>query len=140
MADDLEHFVAAKAPVWADVLAELGSGRKRSHWMWFVFPQLAGLGRSAMADRFALGSVAEAARYLAHPVLGSRLREATRLVLDHSGQPAEAILGSVDAMKFRSSMTLFAAAGPEEPCFRAALDAFWGGAPDRATLGLLAGR
>jgi uncharacterized protein (DUF1810 family) len=137
MAENLERFVDAQAPVWADVLAELREGRKRSHWMWFVFPQLAGLGRSAMAEHYALHSAAEAAAYLGHPVLGPRLRQATRLVLGYAGQTAEAILGPIDAMKFRSSMTLFARARPDEPVFQAALDAFWRGAADPATLELL---
>ena len=132
----LERFVAAQDPVWPDVLAELEAGRKRTHWIWFVFPQIAGLGRSGMARRYALASVAEAARYLDHPVLGPRLRCATTLMLRHAGQSAEAILGPVDAMKLRSSMTLFALARPDELCFAAALDAFWDGAPDPATLAI----
>ena len=135
----LERFVAAQDPVWAQVLAELTAGRKQSHWMWFVFPQIAGLGRSATAQRYALASVADAAEYLDHPVLGRRLRQATELVLGHAGQPAEAIFGGIDAVKFRSSMTLFAVARPGEACFGAALEAFWDGVPDGATLALLAG-
>ena len=135
----LDRFVAAQDPVWDEVVAELTAGRKRTHWMWFVFPQIAGLGRSGMAQRYALASVAEAAEYADHPVLGPRLRLATGLVLGHAGQPAEAVLGGIDAMKFRSSMTLFALARPGEPCFGAALDAFWDGAPDPATLDLVAG-
>ena len=135
----LERFVAAQDPVWPDVVGELRAGRKRSHWMWFVFPQIAGLGRSAMAQHYALASVAEAADYLDHPVLGPRLREATQLVLAHAGQPAEAILGGIDATKLRSSMTLFAVARPKEPGFAAALDAFWDGVPDPATLELVGG-
>ena len=135
----LEHFVAAQDPVWPGVVGELRAGRKRNHWMWFVFPQIAGLGRSASAQRYALASVAEAADYLDHPVLGPRLREATQLVLAHAGQPAEAILGGIDAMKLRSSMTLFAVARPAEACFAAALDAFWDGVPDPATLKLVGG-
>ena len=107
---DLGRFVAAQERVWPEVVAELGAGRKRTHWMWFVFPQVAGLGSSAMAQRYAIGSLDEARAYLAHPVLGARLREATRLVLRHRGTPAEAVLGPIDAMKFRSSMTLFAEA------------------------------
>jgi uncharacterized protein (DUF1810 family) len=134
----LERFVAAQDPVWPQVTAELAAGRKQSHWMWFVFPQLAGLGRSAMAERYALASVAEAAAYAGHPVLGPRLLQATGLLLRHAGQPAEAILGPVDAMKLRSSMTLFALARPEEPGFAAVLAAFWKGRPDPATLRLAA--
>ncbi len=137
MADDLERFVVAQDPVWPQVVAELAGGAKRTHWMWFVFPQLAGLGHSAMAARYALGSRAEAAAYLDHRTLGPRLGEATGLMLGHAGRPAEAILGGVDALKFRSSMTLFAAARPGEPVFRAALDAFYGGRPDLRTLALL---
>ncbi len=132
-----ERFVAAQDPVWPQVVAELEAGRKETHWMWFVFPQIAGLGRSGMAERYALASVAEAAAYLDHPVLGSRLRLATGLVLQHAGQPAEAILGPVDAMKLRSSMTLFALAHPGEPGFAAALDAFWDGDRDPATLAIV---
>jgi uncharacterized protein (DUF1810 family) len=135
----LERFVAAQDPVWAEVTAELAAGRKRTHWMWFVFPQIAGLGRSGMAQRYALASVAEAADYADHPVLGPRLRQATELMLAHAGRSPESILGDIDAMKFRSSMTLFALARPGEPCFAAALDAFWDGAPDPATLELVAG-
>ena len=136
MADDLGRFVAAQDRVWADVLAELGAGRKRTHWMWFVFPQLAGLGSSPMAVLYAIGSLDEARAYLAHPLLGARLREATRLMLRHAGTPAEAVLGGIDAMKFRSSMTLFAEAAPDEPLFGEALGAFFGG-PDTRTLALL---
>ena len=135
----LERFVAAQDPVWPSVVAELRAGRKQSHWMWFVFPQIAGLGRSPMAQRYALASVLEAADYADHPVLGPRLRQATELMLAHAGEPPEAILGGIDAMKFRSSMTLFALARPQEPCFGAALDAFWDGAPDPATLERVAG-
>jgi uncharacterized protein (DUF1810 family) len=134
---DLEHFVAAQNPVWRQVTTELAAGVKRSHWMWFVFPQIAGLGHSPMAQRYALASRDEARRYLGHPLLGGRLREATRLMLAQAGRPAEAILGGVDAMKFRSSMTLFQAAAPEEPLFGQALDTFFEGEPDRRTLALL---
>jgi uncharacterized protein (DUF1810 family) len=138
MTDRLDRFVAAQDAVWPQVIAELTAGEKRSHWMWFVFPQIAGLGRSAMSARFALGSVAEARGYLAHPVLGPRLRAATGLMLGHRGRPAEAILGEIDAWKFRSSMTLFRAAAPDEERFGAALDAFYGGEPDSRTLALIA--
>jgi len=134
---DLGRFVEAQDPVWADIVAELEAGRKRSHWMWFVFPQIAGLGRSGMAMRYALASVEEATAYSDHPVLGARLRQATELMLAHAGQPAEAILGPIDAMKLRSSMTLFALARPADPWFKAALAAFWDGVADQATLDLL---
>jgi uncharacterized protein (DUF1810 family) len=134
---DPASFVAAQDRVWPQVEAELAAGAKRSHWMWFVFPQVAGLGSSPMSVRYALGSRAEAAAYLAHPVLGPRLRAATRLMLGHAGTPPEAVLGGIDAVKFRSSMTLFAAAAPDEPLFREALAAFADGAPDPRTLALL---
>ncbi len=137
MAEGLERFVAAQDPVWPRVKAELAAGAKRSHWMWFVFPQIAGLGTSAMSVRYALASVAEARGYLAHPVLGARLREATDLMLGHAGRPAETVLGGIDAVKFRSSMTLFEAADPAEPRFRRALEAFFGGKADPRTLALL---
>lgn len=131
---DLERFIAAQAPVWTAVEAELTRGAKRSHWMWFIFPQIAGLGRSAMSVHYALGSLDEARAYLAHPILGARLRRATELMLTHAGQPAERVLGGIDAVKFRSSMTLFAAAAPSEALFGDALDSFFAGAPDPATL------
>jgi uncharacterized protein (DUF1810 family) len=136
---DLERFVAAQAPVWTRVRDELASGRKRSHWMWFVFPQLRGLGRSAMAERYGIGSRAEAAAYLAHPLLGARLQEATALMLDaEAGRSALAILGSPDDLKFRSSMTLFAAVSAVSTSpFDAALARFFAGVPDPATLALL---
>jgi uncharacterized protein (DUF1810 family) len=131
--EGLERFVAAQDSVWPRVTAELKAGAKRSHWMWFVFPQIAGLGSSAMSQRYALASLDEARAYLAHPVLGPRLRQVTDLMLAHAGTPAEAILGGIDAVKFRSSMTLFGAAAPEESRFARALDAFYGG-PDPRTL------
>ena len=136
---DLERFVGAQAPVWTQVCAELASGRKRSHWMWFVFPQLRGLGTSAMAERYGIGSRAEAAAYLAHPLLGARLVECTRLMLAaDEGRSALAILGSPDDLKFRSSMTLFAAvADAGRVPFEAALARYFGGAGDAATLALL---
>ena len=139
MTTDLDRFVAAQDAVWPAVAAELAAGRKATHWMWFVFPQIAGLGRSATAIRFALADIGEARAYLAHPVLGPRLRDATRAMLHHAGTAPEAILGGIDALKFRSSMTLFAAADPDEPLFPAALAAFYGGAPDPATLRRLDG-
>jgi uncharacterized protein (DUF1810 family) len=134
---DLERFVAAQERVWPDVVAELAAGRKRTHWMWFVFPQVAGLGSSPMAQRYAIGSLDEARAYLAHPVLGARLTEATRLMLRHAGTPAEAVLGGIDTMKLRSSMTLFAAADPGEALFARALEAFFGGEKDPRTLAIL---
>ena len=135
---DLERFVDAQAPVYPDVVSELRQGRKQSHWMWFIFPQLAGLGNSAMAQRYALSSRDEAVAYLGHAVLGSRLRECTALVNAVEGRTIHQILGSPDDLKFRSSMTLFAAvsSGPE---FAAAIAKFYDGTPDARTLKLLGG-
>ena len=131
---DLGRFVEAQAGgVHERALAELRDGRKRSHWMWFVFPQIAGLGRSETARRYAIGSLEEARAYLDHPVLGPRLRESARALLDIGATDAVAVLGSVDAMKLRSSMTLFARAAPGEPAFAAVLDRYFGGEADAAT-------
>ena len=130
---DLDRFVAAQDPVLAQVREELRDGRKRSHWMWFVFPQLAGLGYSAMAQRYAIASLAEAQAYLAHPLLGPRLVVCAGLVNAVAGRSVHQILGSPDDLKFHSCMTLFAAAGPEAPVFREALARYFAGAPDRAT-------
>jgi uncharacterized protein (DUF1810 family) len=138
---DLARFVAAQAPVWERVMAELAAARKESHWMWFVFPQLRGLGTSAMAERYGIASRAEAAAYLAHPLLGSRIVEATQAMLAaRRGLGALAILGSPDDVKFRSSMTLFAEVAGEGSPFAAALDRFFGGARDPATLAMLGRR
>ncbi|HEU0222118.1 MAG TPA: DUF1810 domain-containing protein [Paracoccaceae bacterium] len=135
---EFAHFLAAQSPVYATALAELRAGRKATHWMWFIFPQLQGLGASAMSRRFALGDLGEARAYLAHPVLGARLRECTAAVLDHRGQrTAHEIFSSPDDLKFRSSMTLFGLADPSEPLFRDALAHFYGGKPDPRTLALL---
>ena len=134
---DLARFVDAQAPVLGAVMAELAAGRKRSHWMWFVFPQIEGLGFSAMAQRYAIGSLEEARAYLAHPVLGERLRRCTDLVLAVEGRGITAILGSPDDLKFRSSMTLFGRAAPGEERFQAALDRCFAGEPDAATLARL---
>jgi uncharacterized protein (DUF1810 family) len=114
--EDLERFVTAQdsGAVYARALAELRAGRKQSHWMWFVFPQIAGLGRSEVARRYAINGLGEARRYLRHPILGERLREASRTLLDHTDRRAEEIMGAVDAMKLRSSMTLFAHAAGRE--------------------------
>ena len=133
MGFDLERFVRAQDPVYASALAELGAGRKTSHWMWFVFPQIAGLGYSAMSARYAIESLAEARAYLEHPVLGPRLRECASLVLAAPAASAEQIFGSIDAMKLRSSMTLFHRAAPQEPLFERVLDRYFGGQPDPAT-------
>jgi len=140
MADeyDLDRFVTAQEPILAQVRQELEAGRKRSHWMWFVFPQLAGLGHSAMARQYAISSLAEARAYLEHPVLGPRLIELTRLVNQVNGQvngqSIHDIFGSPDDLKFHSSMTLFAQARPDEPLFREALDKYFGGVMDKSTL------
>ncbi len=136
---NLNRFIAAQAPVFEIVCAELGSGRKQSHWMWFIFPQLRGLGSSPMAARYAIGSLDEARAYLAHPLLGERLRRCTALVNQLEGRTAREIFGYPDELKFRSSMTLFAraASGADEP-FRAALGRYFGGEEDPLTRALLA--
>ena len=134
----LSRFVDAQAPVYARVHEELRSGTKTSHWMWFIFPQLAALGRSSTAMYYGLASRAEAVAYLNHVVLGPRLIECTELVLGHKGLPLTAIFGEIDAMKFRSSMTLFEAAGGQPSIFGDALDSFCAGARDEKTLEMLA--
>ena len=133
---DLERFVDAQLPVYTRVLAELRRGRKQSHWMWFIFPQLAGLGHSAMAQRFAIASIEEARAYLAHGLLGPRLRECTALVNAVEGRTISEILGSPDDLKFCSSMTLFAAVSGETE-FARAIAKYYGGTGDRRTLDLL---
>jgi uncharacterized protein (DUF1810 family) len=131
----LRRFIDAQdaGGTYNSALAELRAGRKTSHWMWFIFPQIAGLGRSAMAKMYAIGSLAEARAYLADPVLGPRLREATRVVSELSGSTAEEVFGPIDALKLRSSMTLFARAVPEEPLFQRVLDRYFDGIPDEET-------
>lgn len=136
---DLSRFIAAQRDVYEDALAELKAGRKRTHWMWFVFPQIAGLGRSETARYYALASAAEARAYLDDPALGTRLRDCTAAVLAHRDRGAEAVFGPVDALKFRSSMTLFEAVAEDAALFAAALDAFYEGARDPATLAILEG-
>ncbi|WP_375304145.1 DUF1810 domain-containing protein [Bradyrhizobium sp. A11] len=133
---DLERFVRAQDPVFRAVEAELARGRKQTHWMWFVFPQITGLGSSAMSQRYAIGSRAEAKAYFAHPVLGARLIECTGLVLAVQGRSINAILGAPDDAKFRSSMTLFGAVS-DEPIFGAALARYFAGERDAATLEIL---
>ena len=140
MADDpfdLQRFVAAQDPVWRDVLAELRAGRKQSHWMWFVFPQLAVLGRSSMARHYGLSGLEEAKAYVAHPVLGPRLVDCCRLLLQLQGHDPVAIFGPVDAMKLRSCLTLFAEAAPAEVVFREGLAKYYGGDPDPLTTAAL---
>ncbi|MGY1714250.1 DUF1810 domain-containing protein [Geodermatophilus sp. SYSU D01106] len=136
MTDDpyrLSRFVDAQTDTWAQALTELRAGHKTSHWMWFVFPQVEGLGRSATAQRYAISGLDEARAYLAHPVLGERLVEAAQALTDLPGTDAAAVLGSVDAQKLRSSMTLFARADPAQPVFRTVLDQYFGGEEDGAT-------
>jgi uncharacterized protein (DUF1810 family) len=137
VSDDLERFVTAQEPVYDDVVAELRRGRKSSHWMWFIFPQLAGLGRSEMSRLYAIRSLDEARAYLAHPVLGARLRECCDLVLAEDAGSAEAIFGPVDATKLRSSMTLFHRAAPADPIFRDVLERYFRAEPDPATDALI---
>ena len=131
---NLARFVEAQAPVIDRVLEELRRGRKDSHWMWFVFPQIAGLGRSATAQHFGLVSLGEAEAYLSHPLLGERLRDCTALVMGIEGRPATAIFGTVDSLKFRSCMTLFAEAEAGGGMFRGALAKFYEGQADPHTL------
>ena len=135
---DLDRYLSAQARDYATALAEIRRGAKRSHWMWYIFPQLVGLGRSAIATRYAIRSLDEARAYLAHPVLGARLRECVAALQDLTGTTAEVVFGTVDAMKLRSSLTLFTEAG-DDPLFHAALDRWFGGA-DARTLDLLGGR
>ena len=135
---NLQRFLDAQAPAYADALAELRAGRKRTHWCWFVLPQIQGLGRSEMAARYAITSLDEARAYLAHPVLGPRLRETIEAMNAHAGTPADRILGHIDAMKFHSCVTLFAQAAERESPFHRALDVFFHGEADRLTLDELA--
>jgi len=137
---DLQRFLDAQAPVIDAVMTELEAGTKRSHWMWFVFPQLRTLGRSSTALFYGLESVDEAKTYLAQPVLGDRLRACTRAVLGHRDRSAHAIFGSPDDLKFRSCMTLFGLAAPEEFLFREALEQFCEGRPDPLTVAACGGR
>lgn len=139
---DLDRFVAAQNPVYRTVVAELRRGRKTTHWIWFIFPQHKALGHSAMALRYGIGSLAEASAYLAHPLLGERLRECCRLLLDCGETAIERILPGPDDLKLRSSMTLFAAASDDRnpeanTLFQAVLDRFFNGKPDGMTLDLL---
>lgn len=135
---DLTRFLTAQSPVIDRVLAELHAGYKESHWMWFVFPQLGALGRSGTARFYGIEDLEQARRYLAHPVLGPRLLECTRAVLAHGDRSAHAIFGSPDDLKFRSCMTLFDLAGPQQPEFRQALERLYAGEPGPVTVGLLA--
>jgi uncharacterized protein (DUF1810 family) len=130
---DLERFVAAQRTVYPSVLEELRRGRKSGHWIWFIFPQIAGLGRSATSQAFAIRSLEEARAYLAHPTLGARLRECASIVAALEEVDAVEIFGPLDAMKVRSSMTLFMRAAPDEPVFALVLDRFYDGLADDAT-------
>jgi len=134
---DLDRFVQAQQTVYRNVKAELQAGRKTTHWMWFIFPQLHGLGHSAMAQRYAIASRQEAEAYLRHPLLGKRLQECTTLVNAVQGRSVQQILGAPDDLKFHSCMTLFAAVAPAEPVFAQALQKYFAGARDPATLALL---
>jgi uncharacterized protein (DUF1810 family) len=134
---NLQRFLDAQAPVYEQARRELEIGRKESHWMWFIFPQIAGLGQSPMSIRFAIASLDEARAYLAHPVLGARLRECARLTLDVEAKTARDIFGSIDEVKFRSSMTLFARAAPDDEAFQRCLDRYFAGDSDPATLARL---
>ena len=136
---DLERFVAAQERTFATALEELRRGRKESHWMWWVFPQLASLGRSGTAKAYGIADLAEAEAYLAHPMLGPRLVEAARAMLMHEGQAPEAVLGGIDALKLRSCATLFAAVPGAPGEFQEVLEAFYGGEADPLTLAALAG-
>ena len=134
---DLNRFVSAQAGVYPQVLAELRAESKRSHWIWFIFPQMKGLGHSPQSEFYGIGSLEEAAAYLKHPVLGPRLEECTILVNQVAGRTINQIMGYPDDLKFRSSMTLFARAAGEHSVFRDALKKYFGGEPDSVTLDLL---
>jgi uncharacterized protein (DUF1810 family) len=140
MADpfDLDRFVQAQAPVMSDVLWELCEGRKRTHWMWFVFPQLRALGQSATAKHYGIASLDEARAYMAHPILGPRLGDCAGLVLAIQGRTAHDIFGSIDALKLRSCMTLFMAAVPDIAVFGDVIRKYYDGLPDERTMALLA--
>jgi uncharacterized protein (DUF1810 family) len=136
--DSLQRFLDAQAPVYEDVLAELRAGRKQSHWMWFIFPQLRGLGHSSLAQHYGLAGRAEALAYVQHPVLGARLQECMQLLLAQRELGAEDVLGSIDAMKLRSCATLFAAVAPQQPLFAQVLQQFYAGQRCHRTLDMLA--
>jgi uncharacterized protein (DUF1810 family) len=136
--NELQRFLDAQAPVYEEVCAELRAGCKQSHWMWFIFPQLRGLGHSSMAQRYGIAGQTEALAYAQHPVLGARLRECMALLLAHQNLGAEDMLGDIDALKLRSCATLFAAVAPQEPWYAQVLQQFFHGQPDPRTLELLA--
>jgi uncharacterized protein (DUF1810 family) len=132
--NNLQRFLDAQATDYAQALAEIKAGRKRSHWMWYIFPQIQGLGFSSISQRYAITDLAEAAAYLQHPVLGARLVEISRALLGLASSNATSVMGSPDDLKLRSSMTLFAAVPGADPVFQAVLDKFFAGAPDAQTL------
>ena len=136
---DLQRFIDAQQPVFDRVIAELKQGRKRGHWIWFIFPQLKGLGHSSNSEFFGISSLQEAAAYVQHPVLGPRLVQCTELVNSVEGSSAEDIFGEIDAMKFRSSMTLFAKAAPDNRIFAEAIGKYFGGRFDGLTINRVAG-
>lgn len=138
MEDMFDHFVLAQEPIYDRVRAELKAGRKESHWMWFIFPQIRGLGSSPMAERFALDSIQSAAAYLAHPLLGARIVECTQLLLEHGDKSARDMLGTPDDLKLKSSMTLFDCAS-QVPCFSDVLDQFFDGERCQHTLSFRGG-
>ena len=133
----LERFIEAQAPVYDQALAELRAGQKQSHWMWFIFPQIAGLGQSPTSRAFAIQTLDEARAYLAHPLLGARLRECCQAVMNLRGKSAEEIFGAIDTMKLRSCLTLFTEADHNEVVFYNLLEKFFDGDPDEATLNIL---
>lgn len=137
VSDEFDHFLKAQAPVYDQVVKELSDGRKQTHWMWFIFPQLAGLGHSSMARQFALRSSQEAQRYGQHPELGQRLRQCTKLVVNTQDRTVSEIFGDPDDLKFHSCMTLFNLAMPNEPLFQLALEKYFDGEKDTGTVGLL---
>ncbi|MBQ5948021.1 DUF1810 domain-containing protein [Massilia sp. ST3] len=134
---NLQRFVDAQAPVYEQVVAELRAGRKRSHWMWFIFPQIAGLGQSEMSQRYAIRSTDEAAAYLAHSLLGGRMNECAGIVAALDTDVVEDVFPPPDDLKFHSSMTLFADVAPDVAVFQACIDKYFDGAPDRNTLARL---
>ena len=133
----LDRFLDAQRGDYAAALAEVRRGRKTSHWMWYIFPQIAGLGQSSTARYYSIRDLEEAREYYAHPVLGQRLREISGVLLELRGSDPVAVFGGIDSMKLKSSMTLFAVAAPDDPIFQQVLDKFYGGKPDRWTLQLL---
>jgi len=137
---DLQRFVAAQQPVYDDVLAQLRAGQKTSHWMWFIFPQLRGLGQSPISRKFAISDIVEAKAYLDHPILGNRLRECTQLVNEIEARGAREIFGYPDFLKLRSCMTLFGRAAEDRGIFATALNKYFGGEEDPVTLRLLHSR